>query len=400
MQPSKIIMNSLILKPGREKSVLARHPWIFSGAIQRLEGDPESGETVLVKNAKGEILGLAAYSPKSSIRARMWSLEPEESIDARFFAARIEQAIKRRSAIISQRETNALRLVHAESDGLPGLVVDQYDRVLVVQILTAGAEYWRETIVEVLGEVTGLKTIVERSDVEVRQLEGLSPRNCVISGEAPGLVEIQENGLRFLVDVINGQKTGFYLDQRRNRRRIGELAGGREVLNCFCYTGGFSINALANGAASVTSVDSSAEALMLGRENLALNELPAEKAEWIEGDVFKVLRTMRDQGRSFDMVILDPPKFAPTAAQAERAARGYKDINLLGLKLLRPGGILATFSCSGGISAELFQKIVAGAAVDAGIDARIVQTLTQGPDHPVALGFPEGAYLKGLIVQV
>ncbi len=393
-------MKSLYLKPGREKSVLARHPWIFSGAIQKVDGEPATGETVLVISGKGDVLGLAAYSPQSSIRTRMWSLNPDETIDRGFFKVKIEQAIKRRTAVIQAGETNALRLVHAESDGLPGVVVDRYDQTLVVQYLTAGAEYWRETISGVLEEVTGLTTIVERSDVDVRQLEGLPPRTGTIRGEAPGLVEIRENGLRFLVDVVNGQKTGFYIDQRRNRQRVGELAAGREVLNCFCYTGGFSVYALANGAARVTSVDSSAEALRLGQENMALNGLPEEKAEWIEGDVFKVLRTMRDQARSFDMVILDPPKFAPTAAQAERAARGYKDINLLGLKLLRPGGILATFSCSGGISAELFQKIVAGAAVDAGVDARIVQTLTQGPDHPVALGFPEGAYLKGLIVQV
>lgn len=393
-------VKNLQLKPGREKSVMARHPWVFSGAVQRVDGEPGMGETVLVCNASGQALGLAAYSPQSSIRARMWSLDPEEKIDAGFFKAKIERAIERRAAIIPDGETNALRLVHAESDGLPGVVVDRYDRVLVLQLLTAGAETWRETICEVLEEVTGLTTIVERSDVDVRQLEGLPPRSGIIRDETPGLVEIRENRLRFLVDVVRGQKTGFYIDQRRNRLWVGELAAGREVLNCFCYSGGFSVYALANGAKSVTSVDSSAEALRLGQENMALNSLPGEKAAWIDGDVFKVLRTMRDQGRSFDMVILDPPKFAPTAAQAERAARGYKDINLLGLKLLRPGGILATFSCSGGVSSDMFQKIVAGAALDAGVDGRIVQTLTQGPDHPVALSFPEGAYLKGLIVQV
>jgi 23S rRNA (cytosine1962-C5)-methyltransferase len=235
--------------------------------------------------------------------------------------------------------------------------------------------------------------------VDVRSLEGLEARSGVLRGEAPGPIEIVENGLRFMVDVVNGQKTGFYIDQRRNRQRVGQLAAGREVLNCFCYTGGFSVYALAHGAINVTSVDSSEDALEMGRRHFEMNGLPADKAEWIEGDVFKTLRLLRDQGRSFDMVILDPPKFAPTAAQAERAARGYKDINLLGLKLLKPGGILATFSCSGGVSAELFQKIVAGAALDAGVEARIVQTLTQGPDHPVALSFPEGAYLKGLILQ-
>lgn len=391
---------TLILKPGRDKSVLARHPWVFSGAVDRVEGNPESGESVLVRDASGLALGWAAYSPASSIRARMWNLDLEELVDDGYFSQRIELAITRRSALVPAEETNALRLVHGESDGLPGLVVDRYADVLVVQILTAGMEFWRETIVEALVQLTGIQAVVERSDVDVRNLEGLKARSGVLHGKVPGPIEIFENGLRFIVDVVNGQKTGFYIDQRRNRHRVGQLAAGREVLNCFCYTGGFSVYALAHGAKNVTSVDSSVEALEMGRRHVEINGLPLEKAAWIEGDVFKVLRTLRDQGSSFDMVILDPPKFAPTAAQAERAARGYKDINLLGLKLLKPGGILATFSCSGGISAELFQKIVAGAALDAGMDARIVQTLTQGPDHPVALAFPEGAYLKGLILQI
>ena len=380
--------------------MLARHPWIFSGAVDRVEGQPESGESVLVRDASGLALGWAAFSPASSIRARMWNLDTDEPVGGDFFERRIRQAIERRQVVVAPGETDALRLVHAESDGLPGLVVDRYADVLVVQILTAGAEFWREVITDALVKLTGVQTIVERSDVDVRQLEGLAPRSGVLRGQTPGKIEIRENGLRFQVDVLKGQKTGFYLDQRRNRQRVSELAAGREVLNCFCYTGGFSVYALAHGAKRVVSVDSSGEALAMGRRHVELNGLPIEQTEWIEGDVFKVLRTMRDEGRSFDMVILDPPKFAPTAAQAERAARGYKDINLLGCKLLRPGGILATFSCSGGISAELFQKIVAGAALDAGVEARIVQTLTQGADHPVALNFPEGAYLKGLLVQV
>lgn len=396
----KHVKKTLILNPGRDRSVLARHPWIFSGAVDRVEGHPESGESVLVRDASGLALGWAAYSPASSIRARMWNHNPAEAVDGDFFEHGIRQAIERRLALVHSGETDALRLVHGESDGLPGLVVDRYADTLAVQILTAGAEFWREVITDALAKLTGVQSIVERSDVDVRQLEGLAARTGVLRGQAPGLVEIQENGLRFQADVLNGQKTGFYLDQRRNRLQVGELAAGRDVLNCFCYTGGFSIYALAQGAGQVVSVDSSGEALAMGRQHVELNRLPIEQAEWIEGDVFKVLRALRDQGRSFDMVILDPPKFAPTAAQAERAARGYKDINLLGFKLLRPGGILATFSCSGGISADLFQKIVAGAALDAGVDARMVQTLTQGPDHPVALNFPEGAYLKGLIVQV
>lgn len=391
---------ALVLKPGREKSVLGRHPWLYSGAVGQVVGDPGMGESVLIRDAQGTALGWAGYSPTSSIRARMWNLNPNEFVNEGFFRKRIQESILRREAYGLQNSTNALRLIHAESDGLPGLVVDRYNDVLVVQILSAGAEHWRETIIGCLSDVPGVNTIVERSDVDVRTLEGLEPRSGVLYGTAPKTVEIFENGLKFQVNVLTGQKTGFYIDQRRNRQMVGELAKNREVLNCFCYTGGFSLYALANGAAHVISVDSSSEALESGKTNLEINGLPALKSDWLEGDVFKVLRRLREEDLKFDMVILDPPKFAPTAAQAERAARGYKDINLLAFKLLRPGGILATFSCSGGVSAELFQKIVAGAAADAGMDARIIQTLTQGPDHPVALGFPEGAYLKGLIVQV
>jgi len=391
---------ALVLKPGREKSVLGRHPWLYSGAVGQVVGDPGMGESVLIRDAQGTALGWAGYSPTSSIRARMWNLNPNEFVNEGFFRKRIQESILRREAYGLHNLTNALRLIHAESDGLPGLVVDRYNDVLVVQILSAGAEHWRETIIGCLSDVPGVNTIVERSDVDVRTLEGLEPRSGVLYGTAPKTVEIFENGLKFQVNVLTGQKTGFYIDQRLNRQMVGELAKNREVLNCFCYTGGFSLYALANGAAHIISVDSSSEALESGKTNLEINGLPALKSDWLEGDVFKVLRRLREEDLKFDMVILDPPKFAPTAAQAERAARGYKDINLLAFKLLRPGGILATFSCSGGVSAELFQKIVAGAAADAGMDARIIQTLTQGPDHPVALGFPEGAYLKGLIVQV
>lgn len=394
-------MQRITLKPGREKSVLNRHPWIFSGAIGSVEGEPASGATVQVVSASGEVLGLAAYSPISSIRARMWSFGAEGTVDTAFFAARIAQAIGLRERLIPAADTTALRLVHAESDGLPGLVVDRYGSVLVMQILTAGAEAWREEISAALCGLPGVEVLVERSDVEVRQMEGLPPRSGLVWGSLPdGLLEIQEHGLKFNVDVLTGQKTGFYLDQRNNRAQVGRLCTQREVLNCFCYTGAFSIYALANGAAHVTSLDSSQEALDQVQAHLALNGLDEQRHTLLNGDVFKQLRTFRDMARSFDLIILDPPKFAPTAAQAEKAARGYKDINLLAFKLLRPGGILATFSCSGGISADLFQKIVAGAALDAGVDARIVAYMAQGTDHPVALAFPEGAYLKGLICAV
>jgi 23S rRNA (cytosine1962-C5)-methyltransferase len=291
-----------------------------------------------------------------------------------------------------------LRLVHGESDGLPGLVVDRYADWLVVQILSAGPERWRDVLVSQLVELTGLGSIYERSDVDVRSLEGLAVRSGVLQGEPPqGPLVIHEHGLKFRVDIISGQKTGFYIDQRRSRGRLMDFAAGRDVLNCFCYTGGFSLAALAGGARSVLSVDSSAEALRLAGENLELNGYAGPQAQFLEADVFQALRSFRDAARSFDLIILDPPKFAPTAAQAERAARGYKDINLLAFKLLRPGGLLFTFSCSGGITAEFFQKIVAGAALDARADAMILEHLEQAPDHPVALYFPEGTYLKGLV---
>jgi len=405
-------MPALILKPGREKSLLRRHPWIFSGALERLDGDPRSGETVDVLDAKGHFVARAAYSPSSQIRARVWTFDPSEQVDADFFRRRIWTALAHRVTLGFSSVTDSFRLIHAESDNLPGLIVDRYGDVLVLQSLTAGSEFWRETLADILLEETGARAIYERSDADVRELEGLTPKVGLLRGAFPNneytlppsgtqraqcRISISEHGLKFIVDLAHGHKTGFYLDQRYNRHRIGELAAGRDVLNCFCYTGGFSVHALAAGAKSVLSVDSSADALALARENIALNNLPADKAEWLEGDVFQLLRKFRDAARSFDMIILDPPKFAATAAQAERASRGYKDINLLAFKLLRPGGILATFSCSGGIDADLFQKIVAGAALDAGVDAQIVEHLAQGGDHPVSLHFPEGAYLKGLV---
>jgi 23S rRNA (cytosine1962-C5)-methyltransferase len=296
------------------------------------------------------------------------------------------------------RQSNAYRLIYAESDNIPGLIVDQYGDVLVLQSLTAGAEFWKDTLAELLLEETGLSTIYERSDTDVRELEGLEPKVGLLRGTNPQLlITITEYSLKFNINLKSGHKTGSYLDQRENRLRVRELAKDKDILDCFCYTGGFTVNALAGGAKSVLSIDSSADALSLVKEHVALNNLPVEKTNFIEGDVFQLLRRFRDENRSFDMIILDPPKFAPTAAQAERAARGYKDINLLAFKLLRPAGLLVTFSCSGGVDAGLFQKIIAGAALDAGVDAQILEHLSQAADHPVALHFPEGAYLKGLI---
>ena len=388
----------IILKSGREKSLLRRHPWIFSGAIHHVDEEPASGGTADLLSFNGDFLARAAYSPTSQIRARVWTFDPAEKVDVDFFRRRIHAAITQRSTLNLQRLTDSFRLVHAESDGIPGLIVDRYGDVLVLQSLTAGSEFWKETLADILLEETGLSVIYERSDADVRELEGLQSVTGFLRGHLSSVIfPVVEHGLKFNVNLQEGHKTGFYLDQRMNRLRVRELARDRDVLDCFCYTGGFTVNALAGGAKSVVSVDASADALVLGRENAALNGHQAERQEWCEGDVFQVLRKFRDEVRSFDMIILDPPKFAPTSAQAEKAARGYKDINLLAFKLLRAGGILVTFSCSGGVDAALFQRIVASAALDAGVDAQIVEHLSQAADHPVALNFPEGAYLKGLV---
>ena len=389
----------IVLKRGRERSLKRRHPWIFSGAIERVQGDLKSGDTVPVRSADGQTLALAAWSPASQIRARVWSFDPGASIDAAFFRARIEQAAAFRAALPAARHTNALRLVHGEADGLPGVVVDRYADVLVAQFLSAGAERWRDEILDALVEATGCEAIYERSDVEVRTLEGLEPRAGFARGNRDARrCPIAEYGLNFRVDVEAGQKTGFFLDQRENRQRVRSLAAGREVLDGFAYTGGFSIASLAGGAQRVVALESSVPALEVARENLAANSLDAARIEFVQANVFAHLRLLRDRGAAFDLVVLDPPKFAPTAAQVKNAARAYKDINLLALKLLRPGGLLATFSCSGGVSAELFQSIVAGAAVDAGVAAKIIERFGAAADHPVALEFPEGEYLKGLLL--
>jgi 23S rRNA (cytosine1962-C5)-methyltransferase len=393
-------VSRIVLKPGREKSLQRRHPWVFSGAVERVEGDPESGATIEIRSAQGGFLAWAAYSPESQISARVWDWREGVRIDGEFFSNRLRRAIARREHLLGPGPTQAVRLVHGEADGLPGVVIDQFADWIVMQLSSAGAWRWRDDIARLVAEITGLPHVFERSDADVLALEGLAPRVATIAGsEPPANIAIEENGLKFEVDPRHGHKTGFYLDQRDNRALLRDLSNGRELLDCFCYTGGFATNALAGGAARVTAIDSSGEAIAAARRHLRLNSLQEERAELIEGDVFALLRKFRDQARKFDVIVLDPPKFAPTAAHAEKAARAYKDINLWALKLLRPDGILFTFSCSGGIPRELFQKIVAGAATDAGVDVRVLRHLSASADHPVALNFPEGEYLKGLMCQ-
>jgi 23S rRNA (cytosine1962-C5)-methyltransferase len=390
-------MNRLILKSGREKSLKRRHPWVFSGAIEKLQGKPELGETVEVHSIDGAFLALAAYSTHSQIRARVWSWS-EVDIDAAFITARVEAAVRAREAFDPGDVTDALRLVHAEADGLPGVIADRYGDTVVVQILSAGAERWRDALVDALAAVPGIARVWERSDADVRELEGLQARAGLLRGSPlPAPLVVREHGLEFKVDLEAGHKTGFYLDQRDNRRLLRSLVSGKDVLDCFSYTGGFALNALRGGAASVTAIESSGPALAAAQENAELNALTG--AEWIEGDVFQMLRRMRDQGRRFDVIVLDPPKLAPTAAHAERASRAYKDMNLFAFKMLKPGGAVMSYSCSGGISPDLFQKIVAGAALDAGVEARIEKWLHASPDHPVSIHFPESEYLKGLLTR-
>jgi 23S rRNA (cytosine1962-C5)-methyltransferase len=387
-----------VLKAGREKSLVARHPWIFSGAIARMP-DAAAGATVDVVGEDGAWLARAAFSPSSQIRARVWTFDRDEAVDAAFFARRVAAAATLRLPLLDAANT-AVRVVNAEADGLPGVIADRYGDVVVVQLLSAGAEAHRAAIVDALVAISGASVVVERSDAEVRAMEGLAPAGGVIAGRLPPQVTIVEDGIVYRVDVVGGQKTGFYLDQRDNRRIVRSHARGRRVLNAFCYTGGFTLAALAGGATDTLSIDSAAGAIGLARSNLAANAaIAASPARWRTADVFSELRALRNAGETFDLVVLDPPKFAPTAASAARAAGAYKDINLLAWKLLAPGGLLATFSCSGGIDAALFRKIVAGAAVDARSEATIVATLGAGADHPLSLQFPEGEYLKGLLLR-
>ena len=395
-------MEKVILQAKREYPTVHRHPWIFSGAIREVTGAPAVGATVAVCDAKGKCLGYGSWSPASQIRVRMLSFTSDAAPDAAFVRRRVAEAVARRKDMLEGGETNACRLVNAESDGLPGVVADVYGGTAVVQLATAGAEFWKREIADALMEsVPGCAGVWNRSDVDSRTREGLSPETGLLAGaEPPELIEIHEGAIRYLVDVRKGHKTGFYLDQREARAAVGAYAKGAEMLNCFSYTGGFGLAAQAAGARAVTHVDASADALALARRNAALTPNPAGTAvDFLVADVFKQLRLYRDQGRSFDLIVLDPPKFADTKAGLMRATRGYKDINLLAMNLLRPSGVLATFSCSGAVTPELFAKVCAEAAFDAKREFQIVARTRQAADHPVALAFPEGLYLKGLVLR-
>ena len=390
-------MKNVRLRPGKERSLQRRHPWIFESAIAKGGGDP--GETVRIEAHDGAFLAWAAFSPASRIRARCWSFDEGQRIEPAFFRATVAAAVRARARFAI--DSDALRLVHGESDGLPGLIVDRYGDTLVAQFLSAGAQRWKAVLADALLAETGLARLYERSDTSSRALEGLPEERGWLRGEGPTALEIREHGWRLSLDIATGHKTGFYLDQRDSRglfAREAQRLGFQRVLNCYCYTGGFTVAALAGGAAHVTSIDSSQPALERARAHVALNGFDAGRAEFLDADVNASLRRFIEEGRRFDAIVLDPPKLAPTAAHAERAARAYKDINRLAFKLLEPGGVLFTYSCSGGISADLFHKIVASAAIDAGVDGYVTARLAGAPDHPMTLVFPEGEYLKGLAI--
>jgi 23S rRNA (cytosine1962-C5)-methyltransferase len=394
-------MGTVVLRPGKEKPILNHHPWIFSGAIGRIEGDPTNGDIVEVLDHERDFLARGYINRHSQITVRLLTWYEGEKIDRSFWLRRIQKAIHHRQELLDSEDTTACRLIHAESDLLPGLVVDRYGQYLVVQALTLGVERYKTEIVDVLVELLKPLGVYERSDVDVRGKERLAPTAGLLRGQEPsGLMEIRENGHTFLVDIKAGQKTGFYLDQRDNRRRLASYSAGRTVLNAFAYTGSFAVYAASGGAGQITNVDTSAEALTLARRNMHENDLGSRNDEYIVGDVFEVLREYRTAGREFDLIILDPPKFAYSKTQVPAACRGYKDINMLSMQLLHPEGVLITMSCSGLVSPGLFQKVIFGASVDARRDVQVLERLSQAADHPVLLTFPEGEYLKGLICRV
>lgn len=414
------VMKRVILERGRERSLLRRHPWVFSGAIAEVQGGPAAGETVEVVAGNGLVLGRGAFSPRSQIAVRMWTFAPAgpvrperhgdgdpgasealEEVGPELFRARIERAVATREPVPADEEPAGRRLVNAESDGLPGVIVDRYGEHLVCQFLSAGAERWKREITDALVAVLSPASVTERSDSDGRGKEGLPPSSGLLAGdEPPETIEIVEGRVRYGVDLRHGHKTGFYLDQRLNRAEVARHASGARVLDAFAFTGGFGIAALAAGAEAATFVEASAAMLEALAANVERNALDPARVETVEGNAFSVLRGFRAEGRRFDLVVLDPPKFADSRSRLEKAARGYKDVNLLACQLLEPGGLLATFSCSGILQPELFQKIVADAALDAGRDARILRRFEQAPDHPVSLAFPEGLYLKGLLCRV
>ncbi|PST85162.1 class I SAM-dependent rRNA methyltransferase [Pedobacter yulinensis] len=393
-------MVEIILKKGKEKAAIQRHPWVFSGAVAQIKGKPGNGDVVRLLAFDQEFLGYGFFNGNSRIAVRLMEWDEEKLIDEAWFTARIAQAVSSRRSLLGSG-TDTCRIIFSEADFLPGLIADKYGDFLSLQILSAGMERYKDLLIASLVRELQPKGIFDKSDAAARAHEGLEPSSGSLWGEQPPeFLLIKENGIGYHVNIAEGQKSGFYCDQRENRMLLAGYAKDKTVLDCFSYSGGFSLNALLQGAAHVTSVDSSSLAIETLKQNTALNAFDLSKTEPIQSDVNKQLRAFRDAGRTFDVIVLDPPKYAPSRSALDRAARAYKDLNRLGMLLLNKGGLLATFSCSGAVDLETFKQIIAWAALDAGKEVQVIRQFTQPEDHPVRLSFPEGEYLKGLLVRV
>lgn len=394
-------MVEIKLKKGKEKAVLQRHPWVFSGALEKIKGAPENGDIVKVLNANNAFLAYGYFNDQSRVAVRLLEWDENVAINEAWYEEKINQAIASRAHLLTSKDTNAYRLIFSEADFLPGLIVDKYADFLSVQILSTGIEKAKPIIIEILVKALQPKGIFDRSDATARTHEGITAENGLLWGEAPAaFIAVKENGITYHINIAEGQKSGFYCDQRDNRQILATYANGKSVLDCFSYSGGFSLNALKLGAIEVTSVDSSALAIETLQQNIELNKFKSKKYTTIQSDVNKQLRAFKEEGKKFDIVILDPPKYAPSRSALDRAARAYKDLNRLGMLLLEPGGLLATFSCSGAVDIDTFKQIIAWAALDAGKEVQIIKQFSQPEDHPIRISFPEGEYLKGLLVRV
>ena len=394
-------MIDVVLKKGKEKAVLQRHPWVFSGAIERVKGKPGNGAIVRLTDAAGKFMAYGFYNDQSRVALRLLEWDENAVVNEDWFRGAVAAAVSSRDSLLIDEYTNTCRLVFSESDYLPGLIVDKYAGHLAVQVLTSGMEKMMPVIIDELQTLLRPESIFDKSDASSRSHEGLETTNTSLTlNPPPEFVEVLENGIRYHINIAEGQKSGFYCDQRDNRKILASHAKGKKVLDCFSYSGGFTLNCLQQGAASVTSVDSSSLAIETLIQNLNLNNFDAKKVLVITSDVNKQLRKFREDGENFDIIVLDPPKYAPSRSALDKASRAYKDLNRLGMLLLNKSGLLATFSCSGAMDMETFKQVLAWAALDAGKQVQFIHQFCQPEDHPVRSSFPEGEYLKGLLCRV